>query len=305
VTSSLQINVLGRFEARSTSGEVVDFNSKKAVALLGYLAVEARHAHAREELANLLWSRMGDERARHNLRQALVKIRACSDSLLIASGESLAIDQQSCSVDVIEFERLSRAEEPEALGRCLELYAGDLLEGLTLREAAFEEWLIPTRARLRQTACNTADKLVELLIAADRTEEAVKTLHHRLVMDPACEPAHADLMKLFVRLGRRSDALRQYQTCVESLRRELAAEPSAETRSLYASIQRTEAGSEVTHDAHGAAVAAPVTHERPTIAVLPFDNLSGDQDAYFVDGIVEDLITALSRFSTRPFRTAR
>jgi TolB-like protein/Tfp pilus assembly protein PilF len=298
VTSSLQINVLGRFEARSTSGEVVDFNSKKAVALLGYLAVEARHAHAREELANLLWSRMGDERARHNLRQALVKIRACSDSLLIASGESLAIDQQSCSVDVIEFERLSRAEEPEALGRCLELYAGDLLEGLTLREAAFEEWLIPTRARLRQTACNTADKLVELLIAADRTEEAVKTLHHRLVMDPACEPAHADLMKLFVRLGRRSDALRQYQTCVESLRRELAAEPSAETRSLYASIQRMEAGSEVTHDAHGAAVAAPVTHERPTIAVLPFDNLSGDQDAYFVDGIVEDLITALSRFST-------
>lgn len=36
---------------------------------------------------------------------------------------------------------------------------------------------------------------------------------------------------------------------------------------------------------------------RPTVAVLPFDNLSGDpgQD-YFADGVVEDLITALSRF---------
>jgi DNA-binding winged helix-turn-helix (wHTH) protein len=35
----------------------------------------------------------------------------------------------------------------------------------------------------------------------------------------------------------------------------------------------------------------------PTIAVLPFQNLSGDpaQD-YFADGVVEDIITALSRF---------
>ncbi|UCH48544.1 MAG: hypothetical protein JSU95_01625 [Betaproteobacteria bacterium] len=290
--------MLGRFEARSTSGEVVDFNSKKAVALLGYLAAEARHAHAREELASLLWSRMGDERARHNLRQTLSKIRACSDSLLIASGESLAIDQQSCSVDVIEFEKLARANEPESLRRGLDLYSGDLLEGLTLREPAFEEWLIPARARIRQTACKTADKLVQLLVAADRTEEAIDTLHQRLAMDPACEPAHADLMKLFVRLGRRSDALRQYQACVEALQRELDAEPSAETKSLYASIQRMEAGSENADNVAGTGAVAPATQERPTIAVLPFDNLSGDEDAYFVDGIVEDLITALSRFST-------
>ncbi|MGB8398736.1 winged helix-turn-helix domain-containing protein [Bradyrhizobium sp.] len=36
--------------------------------------------------------------------------------------------------------------------------------------------------------------------------------------------------------------------------------------------------------------------ERPSIAVLPFDNMSGDPDQeYFADGISEDLITALSR----------
>ncbi|MDP6767814.1 MAG: adenylate/guanylate cyclase domain-containing protein [Arenicellales bacterium] len=35
----------------------------------------------------------------------------------------------------------------------------------------------------------------------------------------------------------------------------------------------------------------------PAIAVLPFTNMSGDQEQeYFADGIVEDLITALSRF---------
>ncbi|MGD9509370.1 MAG: adenylate/guanylate cyclase domain-containing protein [Geminicoccaceae bacterium] len=41
----------------------------------------------------------------------------------------------------------------------------------------------------------------------------------------------------------------------------------------------------------------PGTPERPSIAVLPFDNLSSDPDQdYFSDGITEDLITAISRF---------
>jgi TolB-like protein len=36
---------------------------------------------------------------------------------------------------------------------------------------------------------------------------------------------------------------------------------------------------------------------KPSIAVLPFDNLSGDREQeYFADGIVEEIITALSRF---------
>ena len=37
-------------------------------------------------------------------------------------------------------------------------------------------------------------------------------------------------------------------------------------------------------------------HDKPSIAVLPFDNLSGDpEQEYFADGIAEDLITELSR----------
>ena len=41
---------------------------------------------------------------------------------------------------------------------------------------------------------------------------------------------------------------------------------------------------------------APPLPERPSIAVLPFDNMSDDPDQeYFADGISEDLITGLSR----------
>jgi adenylate cyclase len=43
--------------------------------------------------------------------------------------------------------------------------------------------------------------------------------------------------------------------------------------------------------------AAPPLPDRPSIAVLPFENLSGDPEQdYFADGMVDDIITALSHF---------
>src|SRR5260370_9231058 len=39
--------------------------------------------------------------------------------------------------------------------------------------------------------------------------------------------------------------------------------------------------------------------DKPSIAVLPFQNMSGDpEQEYFADGIVEDITTALSRFNS-------
>jgi TolB-like protein len=43
--------------------------------------------------------------------------------------------------------------------------------------------------------------------------------------------------------------------------------------------------------------AAPALPDRPSIAVLPFQNMSSDPEQdYFADGVVEEIITALSRF---------
>ena len=47
-------------------------------------------------------------------------------------------------------------------------------------------------------------------------------------------------------------------------------------------------------DAPESALALP---DKPSIAVLPFENMSGDpEQEYFADGMVEEIITALSRF---------
>jgi hypothetical protein len=55
-------------------------------------------------------------------------------------------------------------------------------------------------------------------------------------------------------------------------------------------------GYRLEQEAAAAIVAASARRGRPSIAVLPFDNMSGDPgQEYFVDGMAEEILTALSR----------
>jgi DNA-binding SARP family transcriptional activator len=119
---TVRLNLLGRFEARWSDGKLVGLISKKAQALLAYLAAERRRAHTRDHLGTLLWSETGDARARHNLRQALSKIRGCCGPLITSRGDLVQIDPARCTMDVIEFERLANSDDPDELRECLGLY---------------------------------------------------------------------------------------------------------------------------------------------------------------------------------------
>src|SRR5262249_58412703 len=53
-----------------------------------------------------------------------------------------------------------------------------------------------------------------------------------------------------------------------------------------------------THVVAAAQAPAPAVPQKPSIAVLPFTNMSGDaEQEYFSDGMTEDLITDLSKVS--------
>jgi adenylate cyclase len=59
---------------------------------------------------------------------------------------------------------------------------------------------------------------------------------------------------------------------------------------------REAAGSNLGEVAPESALALP---DKPSIAVLPFENMSGDpKQEYFADGMVEEITTALSRFKS-------
>jgi adenylate cyclase len=64
----------------------------------------------------------------------------------------------------------------------------------------------------------------------------------------------------------------------------------------YAIRARTHSSASVAPANRGQPLPLP---DKPSIAVLPFQNMSGDpEQEYFADGIVEDIITALSRFKS-------
>ena len=288
--------MLGTFEAEACDGRPADLTSRKARALIAYLAVESGRAHTREFLATLLWGDIGEERARHNLRQTLSKIRKWCDGAVKSAGESLRIDSDVCRSDVADFERLAKSRDIDDLKACLDLYRGELLEGFSVREADYEDWLLMARGRLARIAGERADRLAADLAAADRVDEAVGVLERRLALDAACEHAHRELMQLLGRSGRRAEALRQYRSCTQALERVLGTQPSDETTRLYESLKNSHA--RAAPPPTRAPSPAPDVHPRPSVAVLPFENLSGPDYDYFVDGIVEDITTALSRFDS-------
>ena len=102
-------------------------------------------------------------------------------------------------MDVTAFERFARQKTRKALERAADLYTGDLLAGLSLREAAFEEWLRDERDRLREAALQVLGQLLAAQTSATDLEPAVQTAVRLLALEPMHEAAHRALMDLYDR----------------------------------------------------------------------------------------------------------
>ena len=102
-------------------------------------------AHPRDKLAALLWGDMRQAQARASLRQALTAIRRALAGVgaLRVDAETVALDPAVVAVDELIFQQSAKAGTIEALEHAAALYQGDLLAGLALNEAPFEEWLRP------------------------------------------------------------------------------------------------------------------------------------------------------------------
>ena len=238
----LNLTLLGGFQGRLGAEVALTFPTRKAQALLAYLALPPGRSHPREKLASLLWGGgVREPQARRGLRQALFTLRkavATGPPALLIAGETVALNPASIDVDVVEFERWVAEGTPAALERATSLYRGDLLEGLALQEAPFEEWLLAERERLRELALEALAKMLVHQRTGGATEAALRTALRLIALDPLQEPVHRALMRLYAELGRRAAALRQYQVCVGALQRELGVEPEATTKQLYQEILR-------------------------------------------------------------------
>src|SRR5262245_35424448 len=141
----LTVKVLGWFEVRAAPGSAPTLPTKKSQALFAYLALHPDRPCSRETLTALLWGDTRDVQARQSLRQAVYHIRrALGDDRpsIVMGGETVMLPASALEVDALIFERRVRQATAESLDAALGLYRGDLLEGLAIKEASFDEWLL-------------------------------------------------------------------------------------------------------------------------------------------------------------------
>src|SRR5712671_558025 len=239
--TSMRLELLGDLLIRSGDGALVTIGAKKSQALLAYLAMKPAQHVSREKLAGLLWSSTGPDQARQSLRQTLSTVRkelaqiAPGQKILIKEGDLLSLDR-SVSCDVAELESLVGVGTEEALKEAIELYRGDFLDGFTINEDRFDQFVIGERDRLHRMALRAHTQLVELQSRRGAMDEAIGTAQASLRLDVLQEPMHRTLMRLYLQSGDVVEALQQYETCVKVLKRELRIEPDADTKALQREI---------------------------------------------------------------------
>ncbi len=245
---TLRIALLGppRVEV---DGRPLVVDTRKAIALLAYLAVASRPI-ARASLAELLWPEADPDGGRGALRRTLSVLRSgLNGGWLEVDRHQVALAFEHLTVDVTEFRqgiaRAAHRHEPgdpcptcrTQLAAATDHYRGEFLEGFGLRDSpAFDEWQLLEAEALRGELAAVLRRLIGLEAAEGRTADAIAVARRLLALDPVDESGHQLLMRLYASTGDRAAIVRQYRDCIRALELELGVEPSPETTSLYRSL---------------------------------------------------------------------
>jgi DNA-binding SARP family transcriptional activator len=235
-------------------GAPVEVDTRKAIALVAYLAV-TRRRHTRDALAGLLWPEYNQTKARAALRRTLSSLgNARAEGWLEADRETVGLGWGGIWVDVVRFEELLAGcrthghPEGEVCPDCLpplseaaDLYRDDFMGGFGLRDSvAFDDWQFFQSESLRRELAGVLERLTRGLAARGEWEPAVSHARRWLTLDALHEPAHRLLMQLYAWSDQRAAALRQYRECVRILDKELGVAPLEETTLLYRAIQEND-----------------------------------------------------------------
>jgi DNA-binding SARP family transcriptional activator len=137
-------------------GQALHVDTRKATALLAYLAMKGRPCR-RETLVAMLWPNSDSEHGRGVLRRTLFALnKALNGSGLVADRETIGLSADTWC-DVNEFHRLLMAQRDETpltrLGRLAEavaLYRDDFLNGFGLEDSLeFDDWQVGQAEHLR------------------------------------------------------------------------------------------------------------------------------------------------------------
>ncbi|MCA1572102.1 MAG: bacterial transcriptional activator domain-containing protein [Chloroflexi bacterium] len=242
------VGVLGGFVLLKSGYAVALRPGGKVEMLLAELAVRADGGAPREELLTTIWPGSDPPLASHSLNELVSSLhRQFSDVLagdgpvIRAGGRYLLNMSAGVGLDIAAFEAAADAGDASlrsgdvdagrrAYAEALALYRGDLCIASDVRH-------IVDRERLRMRYLGLQSALADSLFVERDYRGALERSLDLLSHDPCREDAHRLVIRCHMRLGERSQALRQYQLCRTILRTEFEAEPEAATTALYHKVR--------------------------------------------------------------------
>ncbi|MFO1112164.1 MAG: BTAD domain-containing putative transcriptional regulator, partial [Bradyrhizobium sp.] len=234
----LSITLVGRLALR-LDGRAVELRTRKAAAVLGYLALSDTKSESRERLVGLLWSRSDEEKARASLRQVVRELRNVLEDAGFAGfhAERLSIGFDPGQVEVDVESILQQAENARVLPLLLNTQRLDerLLEGMDDLDPSFRVWILAKRQTIYERLMRSLDAG---LAAAHVSAEAKRNIAAAIVnLDPTHEQACCRLMQAHAEDGDAAGALRLYKALWDLLDRDYGMEPSKATQELVARIK--------------------------------------------------------------------
>lgn len=213
-------------------GAEVTLPTRKALALLAYLALEGKTS--RERMAAILWSDWSREKARRNLRQEIYRLQHSAAAPFLASNSAALALEPGLAVDAIAFgAELAEGEIEVALAR----WRGPFLDGLELEGSLYEEWAERRRTLFREHRLSAMARRAAVLEASGDLRAALGACIDLLAENELDETTQRAAMRLHYRLGEREAALVRYRRYIRLLDEELDADPLPETVRLAARIR--------------------------------------------------------------------
>lgn len=249
----LRLDVLGPARLWRGDREVDEADWRREKVRLLLLLLVARGEVRREQVAALLWPDLDGDRAASNLRLTLHYLNGVLEPgrakgeppyVVRQDGGTLRLaGPEGIEVDLAAFEaELDAAAGAEADGnhrvalghlrRAVGRWRGD-----PLADAAYAEWAVPERERLRARFVAAGVRAAELLVADGQPEEAIRTATRVLSTEPWCEPAYRVQAVAHLASGNRAAALRSLERC-HAVLDELGAEPEEATTMVGRRVRR-------------------------------------------------------------------
>lgn len=249
----LEVYALGQGMALVNGSEMTSWDGALPRQMFYYFI--DHHLVTRDEIFQVFWSSLPVKEATNVFHVTKRKIGE-QITRLIADGGDYELTQYNAGFykpsndlvrhyDVAEFEEAiheayTTDDEAHLLAsyeKAINLYQGDFLMTIDL------PWVLQRREQLRLQFVDALIGVGRVHKQHERYTSAISYYIRALREVPMREDVHRDLMNLYMHLGRREEALVQYQSLTEMLDKNLKVAPSKETRALYDEIVATEGAS--------------------------------------------------------------